>query len=76
MWEVGRMIEKIPISYIGEDFWGFQNYITPKGTILVDLSDAETPSLHTKVPNDMDEGEPNVPVQTDRYEFIPERIRG
>lgn len=68
---------KIQISHIGEDFWGFQNYITPKGRILVDLnSDGETPSLYTKVPNDMSSGEPNNPVQTDRFEFIPERIRG
>lgn len=49
----------IRLTYIGHDFWSMPNYVTDKGTIVVDLADNQAcPDLYTKTGNDID-GDPN-----------------
>lgn len=67
---------KIKLTFVGIDDWGFPNYKTPKGILVVDLEpENERASLFRKTGNDPD-GEADMPMaQGVEVTFFPERIR-
>lgn len=62
------MSNKIPVTFVGVDWWSRPVYKTPQGTLLVDVAMAdnfENAYLHTVVNNEWD-GEPNHPIDMNK----------